>query len=221
MDARFDQINEKINKNYEEPHVKIKQTNDDLTSKWTQFTSRIENSFLTLQEDQKKNQAVLTAILDRLQISNYLQPNSPRTPEQPDPLFNMSSSNAYTQGRQIRVKVELPKYDGDKRQCIAWINKAKEYLDIHNIHYDGEKIKYASIHQKIPRRWRKRLLCQDHKVTKTKKCQWVHLWIGRVVNSSPRVNQWPTTIDLYTWSRTTHPWWTRVTKHLYHGGSTM
>ena len=37
MDARFDQINEKINKNYKELHVKIKQTNDDLTSKWTQF----------------------------------------------------------------------------------------------------------------------------------------------------------------------------------------
>ena len=72
MDARFDQINEKINKNYKELHVKIKQTDDDLTSKWTQFTSRIENSFLTLQEYQKKNQAVLTAILDRLQISNDL-----------------------------------------------------------------------------------------------------------------------------------------------------
>ena len=80
MDARFDQINEKINKNYEELHIKIKQTNDDLTSKWTQFTSRIENSFLTLQEDQNKNQAVLTAILDRLQILNDLQPNSPRNP---------------------------------------------------------------------------------------------------------------------------------------------
>ena len=48
MDARFDQINGKINKTYEELHVKIKQTNDDLTSKWTQFTSRIENSFLIL-----------------------------------------------------------------------------------------------------------------------------------------------------------------------------
>ena len=114
MDAQFNQINEKINKNYEEIHLKIKQTNDDLTSKWTQFMSRIENSFFTLQEDQKKNQALLTANLDRLQISNDLQPNSPRTPEQPDPLFNMSSSTSYTQGRQMRVKVELPKYDGDE-----------------------------------------------------------------------------------------------------------
>ena len=55
MDARFDQINETINKNHEELHEKIKQTSDNLTSNWTQFTSRIENSFLTLQEDQKKN----------------------------------------------------------------------------------------------------------------------------------------------------------------------
>ena len=58
----------------------------------------------------------------------------------------MSSSNAYTQGRQIRVKVELPKYDGDELQCIAWINKAEEYLDIHNIDYDDENIKYISMH---------------------------------------------------------------------------
>ena len=28
----------------------------------------------------------------------------------------------------------------------TFINKAKEYLYIHNIHYDGEKIKYASMH---------------------------------------------------------------------------
>ena len=46
----------------------------------------------------------------------------------------------------MRVKVELPKYERDERQCIAWINKAKEYLDIHNIHYDDKKIKYAFMH---------------------------------------------------------------------------
>ena len=46
----------------------------------------------------------------------------------------------------MQVKVKLPKYDGDERKCIAWINKAEEYLDIHNIHYEGEKIKYASMH---------------------------------------------------------------------------
>ena len=90
--------------------------------------------------------AVLTGILERLQISNDPQPTSPRTPEQPNPLFNISSSASYTQGLQIRVKVELPKYDGDKRECIAWINKAEEYLDIHNIHHNSEKIKYASMH---------------------------------------------------------------------------
>ena len=39
MDARFDQISEKVNKNYEELQEKIKQTSDNLTSKWTQFTS--------------------------------------------------------------------------------------------------------------------------------------------------------------------------------------
>ena len=72
MDARFDQINEKINKKYEELQAKIKQTSENLILNWTQITSRIENSFLTLQEDQNKNQAVLTAILDRLQISNDL-----------------------------------------------------------------------------------------------------------------------------------------------------
>ena len=146
MDARFDQINEKINKNYKELLEMIKQTSDNLTSTWTQITSRMENTFLTLQQDQKKNQAVLTAILDRLQISNDPHPNSPRKSQQPDPLFNMSSSNSYTQGCQMRVKFELPKYNGDERQCIAWINKAEEYLDIHNIHYEGEKIKYASMH---------------------------------------------------------------------------
>ena len=70
MDIPFDQFNEKINKNYEELHAKIKQISDNLTSNWTQFTSRIENSFLTLHEYQNKNQAVLTAILDRLQMVN-------------------------------------------------------------------------------------------------------------------------------------------------------
>ena len=54
MGAWFDQINEKIKKNYKEFHAKIKQMSGNLTSNWTQFTSRIENSFLTLQEDQKK-----------------------------------------------------------------------------------------------------------------------------------------------------------------------
>ena len=44
------------------------------------------------------------------------------------------------------MKVELLKHDGDEWQCIAWINKAEEYLDIHKIHYGGEKIKYDSMH---------------------------------------------------------------------------
>ena len=104
LNAWFDQINENINKKYNNLHTKIKQTSDDMTSSWTQITSWTENTILTLQEYQNKNQEVLTAILDRLQISNDPQPNSPRTLEQPDPLFNMSSSNSYTQGCQIQVK---------------------------------------------------------------------------------------------------------------------
>ena len=112
MDACFNQINEKINKNYEELQAKIKQTSDNLTSTWTQITSRMENTFLTLQEDQKKNQAVLTTILDRLQISNDLHPKFPRTPKQPNPLFNMLSSSSYTQGCQIRVKSSYPNTTG-------------------------------------------------------------------------------------------------------------
>ena len=60
----------------------------------------------------------------------------------------MLSTSSSTQGHQIWVNFELPKYDGDERQCIAWINKDKEYLDIQNIHYDDEKIEYASMQLK-------------------------------------------------------------------------
>ena len=109
MDARFDHINEKIKKNYEELQAKIKQTSDNLTSTWTQITSRMDNTFLTLQEDQKKNQAILTAILDKLQISNDPHPNSPRTPKQPNPLFNMSSSNQCYKYRVGEYIAEGPK----------------------------------------------------------------------------------------------------------------
>ena len=49
-------------------------------------------------------------------------------------------------GLWIRKLNELSKHDENERQCISWINKAEEYLDIHNIHYEGEKIKYASMH---------------------------------------------------------------------------
>ena len=60
--------------------------------------------------------------------------------------FNIPSiSIPLTHGYQIRVKLELPKFDGDEKQCIAWINKTEEYFDIHNIQYDSEKIKYAAM----------------------------------------------------------------------------
>ena len=45
----------------------------------------------------------------------------------------------------VRVKLELPKFNGDEKQCITWINKAEEFFGIHNIHYDNENIKYASM----------------------------------------------------------------------------
>ena len=61
-------------------------------------------------------------------------------------IFNIASiSVPPTHGYQIRVKLELPKYDGDEKQCITWINKAKEYFDIHNIQYDSDNIKYVAI----------------------------------------------------------------------------
>ena len=61
------------------------------------------------------------------------------------PFLNISSMTIPQAHRyQIRVKLELPKFDGDEKQCITWINKAKEYFDLHNIPYDNEKIKYAA-----------------------------------------------------------------------------
>ena len=82
---------------------------------------------------------------------NMPPPNTPKSSGQHDttppnevPFFNISSiSIPQAHGYQIRVKLELPKFDGDENQCIVWNNKAKEYFDIHNIPYDGEKIKYA------------------------------------------------------------------------------
>ena len=62
----------------------------------------------------------------------------------------------------------------------------------------------------------KDFFCQNHKVTTKKQCRWVHLWMGSTVNSSPRVNWWPITIDLHTRSKKPHPWQTRVTQNLYH-----
>jgi hypothetical protein len=48
-------------------------------------------------------------------------------------------------GYPMRLKLELPKFDGDEKQSVAWINKEKEYFEIHNIHLNKEKLKYASM----------------------------------------------------------------------------
>ena len=62
------------------------------------------------------------------------------------PFFNiLSISIPQTLGYQIRVKLELFKFDGNEKQCIAWINNAKEHFDIHNIPYNSKKIKYAAM----------------------------------------------------------------------------
>jgi hypothetical protein len=45
----------------------------------------------------------------------------------------------------MRVKLELSKFDGDEKQSVAWINKAEEYFEIHNVQFDDEKIKYTSM----------------------------------------------------------------------------
>ena len=45
-----------------------------------------------------------------------------------------------------KEKIELSKYNGSEDQCVAWLNKAEEYIDIYNIQSDEEKVKYASMH---------------------------------------------------------------------------
>ena len=45
-----------------------------------------------------------------------------------------------------RAKNELPKYNESDEECVAWLNKAKEYFDIYTIMMDEEKVKYASMH---------------------------------------------------------------------------
>ena len=45
-----------------------------------------------------------------------------------------------------KEKIELSKYNGSEYQCVAWINKVKEYFDIYNIQSYEERVKYASMH---------------------------------------------------------------------------
>jgi hypothetical protein len=45
----------------------------------------------------------------------------------------------------MRAKLELPKFDKNEKQGIAWFNKAEEYFEIYSIDNDDEKINYASM----------------------------------------------------------------------------
>ena len=150
----------------------------------------------------------------------------------------------------MRAKVELPKYDGDELQCIAWINKAEEYLDIHSIHYEGDKIKYAFMHLEGNTYnwylwWKNTTRICSHnwasfkndlikrfqgveekdffsKLTRLQQKNSVdeYTYEWEALNSSLGVNRWPMNTDLHTRSKITHPWRNRVTQHLYHGGNT-
>ena len=49
----------------------------------------------------------------------------------------------------MKPKLELPKFDGETKQSVEWINKAKEFFSIHNIKSDEEMIKYASMQLEV------------------------------------------------------------------------
>ena len=63
-------------------------------------------------------------------------------------------SNRKAKGNQYRpyivyppkAKIELLKYSWSEDQCVSWLNKAKEYVDIYNSQSNEEKVKYASMH---------------------------------------------------------------------------
>lgn len=65
-----------------------------------------------------------------LRIANQLPPYTP------EPIF------AYL----LRGKLELYKFDGNEKHCVAWFNNIEEYFDIYNIGRDEEKVKHASSH---------------------------------------------------------------------------
>ena len=48
-------------------------------------------------------------------------------------------------GYPIKPKLELAKFDGETKQSVAWINKAKEFFCIHKILSNDEKVKYVSM----------------------------------------------------------------------------
>lgn len=46
---------------------------------------------------------------------------------------------------QLRAKVEMPEFDGNKKSNVEWINKAEEYFEIYDINDDDEKLRHASM----------------------------------------------------------------------------
>lgn len=46
---------------------------------------------------------------------------------------------------QRRAKFEMPKFDGNKKNNVAWINKAEEYFEIYDINDDDKKLRHASM----------------------------------------------------------------------------
>lgn len=88
-------------------------------------------------------------------ISSTFNPESSNTNVQNrqlwNPYTNMLFSNqhplftATIATYQRRTKLELSKFDGNKKCSFAWFNKAKEYFEIYDIDNDDEKIRHASM----------------------------------------------------------------------------
>ena len=45
----------------------------------------------------------------------------------------------------MKPKLELSKFNGDRKQSVAWINKVEEFFFIYNIIANEEIIKYTSM----------------------------------------------------------------------------
>ena len=151
--AKMGDINDRLDqldKKYAELKANIDKNNNDLIG----LKAGLDQGISTLQAEQRKTQETLNIILARLSSHtsnpppsynldpfNTPPPNTPKLSGQPDttpphevPIFNIPSiSIPQAHGYQISVKLELPKFDGDEKQCIAWINKVEEYFNIHNI----------------------------------------------------------------------------------------
>ena len=64
-----------------------------------------------------------------------------------NPLYSVSMQ--LMSGYLMRPKIELPKFDDETKQSMAWINKVEESFCIQKIIADDEKIKHASMHLKF------------------------------------------------------------------------